>query len=404
MKPMPLDAQLEALLGEPMSAIVKREQTSFEELTAPYSESLVLFGAGGLGRKTAAGLRRVGVEPLAFADNDPALWGAEIDGVPVISPRDAAQKYGRQAAFVITIWGGAPSDVMAERRQQLLDLGCETLVTFAPLFWKYADVFVPHYAFDLPHRTGAQADAIRRAFSLWADDGSRREFIAQLRWRMLADFAALPSPVDHETYFPDDLVDVQPDEVFIDCGAYDGDTIRSLLRRGVFSDGKIVAFEPDAANFLQLRGYVDTLPASVRERISLRQAAVGARGCKVEFDATGTAASAVGSGGAVVDCVALDEALSDRRPTYIKMDIEGSELEAVAGAGGIIKASQPVLAICVYHHHDHLWRIPGALADLTDQYRFYLRPHLPEVWDLVCYAVPLRRLKSWQRLSARSRA
>ena len=341
-----------------------------------------------------AGLRRVGVEPLAFADNDPAVWGTEIDGVQVISPGDAAEKYGRQAVFVITIWGGRPSDVMAERRQQLLDLGCQTVVTFAPLFWKHADEFVPHYAFDLPHRTVDQADAIRGAFSLWADDESRREFIAQLRWRLLADFAALPSPVVHEIYFPDDLVDLRPDEVFIDWGAYDGDTIRSLLRRGVFSDGQIVAFEPDAANFRQLERYVVSLPARLRERISLRQAAVGGRCCKVEFDATGTEASAVGSGGVVVDCVALDEALGDRRTTYIKMDIEGSELDAVTGAAGIIRTSQPVLAICVYHHQDHLWRIPAAVASLAGGYRFYLRPHVLEGWDLVCYAIPACRLKS----------
>jgi len=102
----------------------------------------------------------------------------------------------------------------------------------------------------------------------------------------------------------------------------------------------------------------------------------------------------VGSGGVVVDCVALDEALGDRRTTYIKMDIEGSELDAVTGAAGIIRTSQPVLAICVYHHQDHLWRIPAAVAGLADEYRFYLRPHLLEVWDLVCYAVPVGRLKS----------
>jgi FkbM family methyltransferase len=392
-KPMPLDVQLEALLSEPVSAIVQRERDSFDELTAPKSDRLVLFGAGGLGRKTAAGLRRVGVQPLAFADNNPALWSTEIEGVPVLSPRDAATKYGRRAAFVVTIWRGESSDVMSERRQHLLDVGCETVVSFAPLFWKHPDVFLPHYAFDLPQRVIAQADAIRDAFSLWADDASRAEFVAQIRWRMLADFAALPSPVDHEIYFPDDLVDVQPDEVFVDCGAYDGDTLQSLLSRDSFSDGRIVAFEPDGLNFGQLRRYVATLPASLRERIALRQAAVGARHCQVEFDATGTEASAVGTGSVVVDCVTLDEALSGHAPTYVKMDIEGSEMDALEGAAGIIKKSQPMLAICAYHRQDDCWRIPLALAALTDKYRFYLRPHLLEVWDLVCYAVPVARLK-----------
>ena len=377
-----------------MAETIQRERDAFDQLTAPHGDELVLFGAGGLGRKTLSGLRRIGAEPLAFADNNPTLWGTSIDGVSVMSPQSAARKYGRQAAFVVTIWGGTGPDTMPERRQHLLDLGCATVVTFAPLFWKHADVFVPYYAFDLPHRTAEQADEIRQVFSLWADDASRIEFIAQLKWRMLADFSALSAPVKHEIYFPDDLVDLQPAEVFIDCGAYDGDTIRSLLEHAVVTDGQVVAFEPDAASFRQLQHYVATLPQHVRERILLHQAAVGARRTKVQFDATGTDASAVGSGAAVVDCVALDDALSDCLPTYIKMDIEGSELDAVAGAGNVIRRSLPVLAICVYHHHDHLWRIPAAIADLTDQFQFYLRPHLMEAWDLVCYAVPTHRLKS----------
>jgi FkbM family methyltransferase len=275
-----------------------------------------------------------------------------------------------------------------------VDLGCATVVTFAPLFWKHPDVFVPYYSFDLPHRTAAQADGIRRVFPLWADDASRIEFIAQLKWRMFADFSALPAPVRQEIYFPEDLVDLQPAEVFIDCGAYDGDTIRSLLRHAVVTEGHVVAFEPDAASFRQLQHYVAALPQEMRDRISLHRSAVGARRTKVQFDATGTEASAVGSGTTVVDSVALDEALRDYLPTYIKMDIEGSELDAVAGAGAVIKRSLPVLAVCVYHHHDHLWRIPAAIADLSDQFRFYLRPHLLEAWDTVCYAVPAHRMKS----------
>ena len=52
-----------------------------------------------------------------------------------------------------------------------------------------------------------------------------------------------------------------------------------------------------------------------------------------------------------------------------------------------------MLAICVYHKQDHLWRIPLLLRE-WHEYAFFLRPHNEEGWDLVCYAVPRARLTS----------
>ena len=389
-----LEEQLEDLLDESPQAALRRERAAFDELAAPHGERLVLFGAGGLGRKTLAGLRRAGVEPLAFADNDTRLWGTVVEGLPVLAPAEAAERYGSRAAFVVAIWRAGSTDVMGDRMRQLRELGCETVVAFVPLFWKHADVLVPHYAVDLPHRALAQADAIRAVFPLWADDASRAEFVAQVRWRLHADFDALPAPVGHEAYFPDDLVDLRPDEVVVDCGAYDGDTIRSLVRHDVATKGRIVAFEPDPANYEALQRYVETLPATMRKRIVLHQAAVGARDGTVRFDSSGTASSAVGDGGAVVDCVRLDGVLDGTVPTCVKMDIEGSELDALEGAAAVIRDAHPVMAVCAYHRQDHLWRVPATLAGFTDRYRYYLRPHALEVWDLVCYAVPASRLKS----------
>jgi hypothetical protein len=68
-------------------------------------------------------------------------------------------------------------------------------------------------------------------------------------------------------------------------------------------------------------------------------------------------------------------------------------MDALIGARGSIKKTLPVLAICVYHQPDHLWRIPLLIWSFSDQYRFFLRPHNEEGWDLVCYAVPVNRLK-----------
>jgi hypothetical protein len=74
------------------------------------------------------------------------------------------------------------------------------------------------------------------------------------------------------------------------------------------------------------------------------------------------------------------------------MDIEGAELDALQGAQRLIRRYKPLVALSAYHLQDHLWQIPLFLQSLFDRYRFFLRPHRIEVWDLVCYAVPEDRL------------
>jgi len=97
-------------------------------------------------------------------------------------------------------------------------------------------------------------------------------------------------------------------------------------------------------------------------------------------------------GSVEVESVPLDSVLSDFVSTYIKMDIEGAELDALIGARCIIERECPVLAVCVYHQQDHLWRIPSLIRSLSSRYRFFLRAHNEEGWELVCYAVPVNRL------------
>jgi len=394
MKNTNLEDELEALLSEPMSSILHREQFTFDEQTSPFEKSLVLFGAGGLGQKTLAGLRRLGIEPLAFADNDPSKWGKDINGVKIYSLQKAVEKFGQIAAFIVTIWKGESPDRMAERREQLLNLNCRKVVSFGYLFWKYPEVFLPHYALDLPHKVISHADEVRKVFSLWADVDSQHEYLAQIRWRLKLDFDILPSPVLHEIYFPNDLIRIMPDDVFVDCGAYDGDTIRNVLHGKWNSFMKIIAFEPDPANFKKLQQFAFSLPANISNKLLLQQLAIGSRKCKVHFEATGTESSSIGFGNVEVDCISLDEILTNERPTFIKMDIEGSETDALIGAQNIIRKEVPILAICAYHHQNHVWRIPSLIRSFSDQYRFFLRPHLLEVWDLVCYAIPLSRLSS----------
>ena len=378
------------LFAEGLAGAIERERSAFDRSVAP-SREIVLFGAGGLGRKAVAALRKIGLEPVAFADNNPRLWNTLVDGVTVLAPEVAASKYSRRATFVISVWGALSADRMAQRQEGLRALGCEHVVPFTALFWKYPDLLLPHYAVDLPHKLHKEADQIVAACSLWSDDASRREYLAQVRFRLFGDFDGMPAPVQHTIYFPPDLWHKINEEVFVDCGAYDGDTLSSLLEQPDCRFRSFFGFEPDPDNFAKLTAKVAEL--SQPDSIVLQEAAVGAKSGTVAFSASANAASCVGHGGLLVNCVALDEALGDSAPTYIKMDIEGSELDALAGAAKIIRRHGPLLAISAYHRQHDLWRIPLLIHSLNCQYRLFLRPYRIEGWDLVCYAVPESRLQ-----------
>ena len=314
----------------------------------------------------------------------------------MLSPEAAAREFGRRAAFVVTIWGANRPHRLAHSREQLRALGCDVACSFPPLFWKYSDALLPFYLQDVPSRLLDERAEVRRAFDLWEDDASRGEYVAQVRFRLNADFDGLSHPVAHPQYFPDDLFTWSDDEWIVDGGAYDGDTVRMVS--AVYGDrfGHILALEPDPANFAALQATVAALSPAARAKVDCRQIALGSEGRTLHLDATGTAASttslAPSAGTIAVRAETLDSLVEGARPTFIKLDIEGFEMDALEGGRKTIQRHAPVLAVCVYHRQDHLWRIPLQLSALRDDYAFFLRPHNEEGWDLVCYAVPRARL------------
>lgn len=383
-----MDTQdLHQLLGEGITDCRKRESAAFDRVNEG-TAGVVLFGAGGLGRKTLKGLRSLGLEPLAFSDNKKSLWGKFVDGVPILAPAEAVFRYGNSATFVITIWAEWAGR-MEDQRHDLQKRGCRTVVPFTLLFWKFPDLFLPHVQVDLPSKVHDQADDVIRCAELWADSTSYAEYLAQVRWRLFSDFESLTPPAD-SMYFASDLVDlIRLDEncIFVDVGAYDGDTIATFLKLTGARFRRVYAFEPDGANFASMQQRLSQMPESVRSRITARKQAVGDKNCLLSFSEGGQTGSKVGAGESTVECVTLDSAISET-PTYMKFDIEGFEPEALEGARRIITENRPALAVCVYHIQDHLWRLPLLIHSLNPHYRFYLRPH-GQVWETICYAVPV---------------
>lgn len=381
---------LDSLLGESVDAATRRERTAFDELAAPYERRLVLFGAGGFGRRTLAGLRRLGIEPLAFADNNEALWGREVAGLRVLSPANAAAEFGATATFVVTVWNGQAKDRMSDRIRQLCTLGCVRVIPAGFLFWKHPEVFLPYYPLDLPHLMLPHAEAVRHVYGLLSDDSSRAEFTSQVAFRLHLDYDALAKPGDEEHYFPP-LFHLRSDEIFVDCGAFDGDTIRALVRSQGADFSRIIAFEPDPLNWAKLQATIAALPPQIRDRIECYPKAVSSATGTIQFDSTGTDLAASGRGELSIPCVTLDDALAAHAPTMIKFDIEGAEPFALQGGRATILRNRPLLAVSAYHQQSHLWEIPLAIAEMSRDYRFAFRPHSTEAWDLVCYAIPPER-------------
>lgn len=85
--------------------------------------------------------------------------------------------------------------------------------------------------------------------------------------------------------------------------------------------------------------------------------------------------------------VAVDDIIEDHEATFIKMDIEGAELNALIGAEKTIRKSRPKLAISVYHKRRDIWEIPMLLLKYNPDYRFYLRCYSFTGNDTVLYAI-----------------
>lgn len=386
--------QIAALLERSPHAMRAWESSEFDRLSR--GRPIVLMGAGGLGRRTLAAMRRRSMPwPLAFADNGRA--GTMLDGLPVLSPAQAAQQFASSAAFVVTIWGAHLSHRYEHSREQLRALGCDVVLPFPPLFWKLGEEVLPFYLQDLPSRVVEQRAAVLAGYELWADDRSRAEYVAQVGLRAAADFDHLPHPISGGQYFPDGLFTWSDDEWIFDGGAYDGDTVRAL---GKFRDnqfGHLLSVEPDPANFEKLQATVAALPREVRQRVECRPVALGASRTTLHLEPTGTAGTFTKTGASTTSVAVaadtIDALVGDARPTYIKLDIEGFEPDALAGGRETIRRHAPVLAVCVYHLQDHLWRIPLMLREWCPDASMFLRPHNEEGWDLVCYVVPPHRLE-----------
>ncbi|HJZ97203.1 MAG TPA: FkbM family methyltransferase [Candidatus Solibacter sp.] len=357
----------------------------FDRIAAPDRNPVLILGTGHLGQWALAALRQAGIQMPAFCDNNSRLWGSLVEGIPVMGPEEALKRFPGAAVVVAIYNSTAP-------QRQLRALGCERVVPYPVLFWRHSQFMPREDRLELPHVILSRTAEMPAGYDLLADDSSRREFCAQIRWRCSLDYGCLPAPDSpSDMYYPADLFALRPDETLVDCGAFDGDSIRSFLDKSGGRFERIHALEADSKNLSALRRYVDRLDPGVGVRIAIHPYAVSSRNGTLRFSAEGSVGSRVDESGTEVECRTLDTLLSDAEPTFIKMDIEGAEPDALEGARELMAKHRPVMAVCAYHKCDHLWILPQLLKAGNPAYSIFLRRYAEDCWETVFYAVPPER-------------
>lgn len=347
---------------------------------------IAIVGAASEGVRLAGICRRRGIAISAIVDDDPAKLGTQIGETPV-EPSTKLDALSRTVPVVIA------SHRVLHATQLLRARGFSTVLPFAALQVLAPDVFTPHMFYD-----GWLQDLLdnqpqyRWLRSELADERSRQVLDAVVDFRLTVDPKCLALIIDsgkyHQgLYHPAGLFDCMDDEVYVDAGAFDGDSLRWFKDRVGDCFERIIAFEPDPQTYTRLvRNFAED------SRVEAINAGLHRKRDVLRFrDDASRGAIFVADGDIAMDVVGLDEVLAGSRASFIKMNIEGAEIDALYGARETIYRWLPKLAVSVYHRPSDLWRIPRIVREFSDAYDLFLRQHDGGVIETVLYAVPRSR-------------
>jgi FkbM family methyltransferase len=347
--------------------------TALSETNKP----IIMYGMGDGADKILSVMDKYGIRPTDFMASDEFVRGHSFRGFKVKKLSEIEELY---KDFVVVIcFGSALPDVM-----ERIDRIREKYETYAP------DVpVVGDGLFDSDYISDHEFE-IMQLKTLLADDGSRECLDLLMKYRITGDIGTLrkcESPIDEML----EMLNIGPNETYVDLGAYNGDTAEEFLRITGKRFNHIYALEPDRRSFSKLRRKLYFISPAL---LTAKNAAAWSSDTTLLFNNKAGRGSALlteqdGSGrGYEVDAVSVDSLLGGKPATLIKYDVEGSEREALLGSEQTIKKYKPRLIVSLYHRVGDLVELPLLIHQIEPGYRLYLRhhPYIP-AWDTNLYCI-----------------
>lgn len=376
-------------------------KTEYEKIvseisSSPYSHQLeaiknvskgrpiILYGAGKAVGIVLVVCRKCGLEITAICDsNKKGVYEKGEVSLPIISPQDLVEEYS-DSSLIVTSW-----KFESEIRENLKSIGFDNDNIFS--FW-YAQRITPEI-FNNDYYEG-----YKWAYDFYEDKLSKILVLDKISSYLTSK--PLKPNVSMPMYY-EDVIQLGSDEVFLDGGAYDGDSVGDFIKH---TDGEykyIYAFEPDTAPFGQLKEYSKGISNIKMYHVGLGATnslkslhfdglvASGFAECKY-FATTGTKLSDVKFKTEDKKVLSIDSWLREEKiefmPTFIKLDVEGCEADVLTGSSELIRNCKPKLAISAYHEVEDIYKLPQTILEIRSDYKFALRQHDYGYYETILYA------------------
>lgn len=229
------------------------------------------------------------------------------------------------------------------------------------------------------------SESLNEMLNDFADDKSKESFISYVKARYFNDWNYIQPYVCEKMYFPE-FIKINNQESFVDCGAFDGDTLKLFLNQ-TNEWNNYIAFEPSSLPYENLNRHIEIHNL---QRIKLYKVGVWNKKTTLSFVEENDI-SRIFEGeilnGIEIEVDTIDNLCINIPVTYIKMDLEGSELAALKGAFNVISKYKPKLAISIYHKPKDLIDIFQFIKKMNLGYKFYFRIHTKVGSDAVLYAL-----------------
>lgn len=340
-------------------------------------KQVVVFGAQGLGQRTKLFLEEKGISTSFFVDSDTRKQGKALDGVEVRSPNDLA---GTHLAVVI-----ATTRYIPEISAQLAGLGVKYFIDFPTLtLWddKVFPVEIPYIG--IHEDIASNMKKYEWLNSKLADEKSRNVLGGLLKYRTTFDTHYIAEVYDSPSvhYFDKEILDLSTNEVFVDGGGFDGFTTKTFYNfvRGKYKS--VLYFEPSSKMFETSKLALKDLP-----NVKMFNEGLYSNSGFVSFTSTANVDGKISADGDIKIPVRQIDSLIGEEPTFIKLDIEGAEEEALNGAKNVITQLKPKLAIAAYHKGADLWSLPEQILKMRPDYKIYLRHYSTTGLESVIFAL-----------------